>query len=73
MGASVWRVGRTAEEGQRDFVRMMWTTGWGASVWRVGRTAEEGQRDFVRMMWLTGWGLVSGEWDEQQRKVKETL
>ena len=29
MGASVWRVGRTAEEGQRDFVRMMWRTGWG--------------------------------------------
>ena len=37
------------------------------------KETEEGQRDFVRRMWLTGWGLVSGEWDEQQRKVKETL
>ena len=75
MGASVWRVGRTAEG------RLMWRTGWGqvsgewtnsrrspdvddwmgASVWRVGRTAE-GQ-----LMWRTGWGQVSGEWDEQQK------
>ena len=45
----------------------------GASVWRVGRTAEEGQRDLERRMWMTGWGLVSGEWDEQQRKAKEIL
>ena len=35
MGASVWRVGRTAED------RLMWRTGWVASVWRVGRTAED--------------------------------
>ena len=27
MGASVWRVGRTAEEGQRDLGRRMWRTG----------------------------------------------
>ena len=73
MGASVWKVGRTAEEGQRDLERRMWRTGWGANVWRVGRTAEEGQRDLERRMWRTGWGLVSGEWDEQQRKAKEIL
>ena len=29
MGASVWRVGRTAEEGQIDLGRRMWRTGWG--------------------------------------------
>ena len=69
MGASVWRLGRTAEEGQRDMDVEDWM---GASVWRVGRTAEEGQRDMGRWMWRTGWGLVSGDWDEQQRKVKET-
>ena len=47
-----------------------WT---GASVWRMRRTAEEGQRDLGRRMWRTGRGQVSGEWDEQQRKVKEIL
>ena len=45
----------------------------GASVWKVGRTAEEGQRDLGGRMWTTGWGLVSGKWDEQQRKAKEIL
>ena len=29
MGASVWRVGRIAEEDQRDLGRRMWRTGWG--------------------------------------------
>ena len=43
-----------------------------ASVWRVGQTAEEGHRDLGRRMWRTG-SLVSGKWDEQQRKAKEIL
>ena len=29
MRASVWRVGRIAEEGQRDLERRMWRTEWG--------------------------------------------
>ena len=29
MGASVWRVGRTTDEGQRDLERRMRRTGWG--------------------------------------------
>ena len=56
---------RSTEKDVEDWMR--------ASVWRMGRTAEEGQRDRGRRMRRTGWGQVSGEWDEQQRKVKEIL
>ena len=98
MGASVWRVGRIAKEGQRDLGRRIGRLDGGkclesgtnsrgrpkrswekdvedwmrASVWRVGQTAEEGHRDLGRRMWRTG-SLVSGKWDEQQRKAKEIL
>ena len=60
MGASVWRVGRTAED----------ILGEGCGGLDGGKCLESGmnsRRYLGRRMWRTGWGLVSGEWDEQQK------
>ena len=60
MGASVWRVGRTAKE----------MLGEGCGGLDGGKCLESGtnsRRYLGRRMWRTGWGQVSGEWDEQQK------
>ena len=60
MGASVWRVGRTAED----------ILGEGCGGLDEGKCLESGtnsRRDLGRRMWRTGWGQVSGEWDEPQK------
>ena len=60
MGASVWRVGRTAED----------ILGEGCGGLDGGKCLESGtnsRRYLGRRMWRTGWGQVSGEWDEQQK------
>ena len=60
MGASVWRVGRTAED----------ILGEGCGGLDEGKCLESGtnsRRYLGRRMWRTGWGQVSGEWDEQQK------
>ena len=60
MGASVWRVGRTAED----------ILGEGCGGLGVGKRLESGtnsRRYLGRRMWRTGWGQASGEWDEQQK------
>ena len=64
IGASVWRVGRTAEEISGE--------GCGGLDW--GKCLESGtnsRRDLGRRMWRTGLGQVSGEWDEQQKRSWE--
>ena len=60
MGASVWRVGRTAED----------ILGEGCGGLDGGKCLESGtnsRRYLGRRMWRTGWGKVSGEWDERQK------
>ena len=60
MRASVWRVGRTAED----------MLGEGCGGLDGGKCLESGtnsRRYIGRRMWRTGWGQVSGEWDEQQK------
>ena len=60
MGASVWRVGRTAK----------YILGEGCGGLDGGKCLESGtnkQRYLGRRMWRTGWGQVSGEWDEQTK------
>ena len=64
MGASVWRVGQTAED----------ILGEGCGGLDGGKCLESGmnkQRDLGRRMWRTGWGQVSGEWDEQTKRSWE--
>ena len=53
MGASVWRLGRTAED-----ILGEGCGGLDGGEWTNSR------RDVGRRMWRTGWGQVSGEWDE---------
>ena len=60
MGASVWRVGRTAED----------ILGEGCGGLDGGKCLESGTNSRKYLggrMWRTGWGQVSGEWDEQQK------
>ena len=60
MGASVWRVERTAE----------YILGEGCGGLDGGKCLESGtnsRRYIGRRMRRTGWGQVSGEWDEQHR------
>ena len=78
MRASVWRVGRTAED--------ILGEGCGGLAW--GKCLESGTNSRIsadvedwmgasvwrvgrtaedRVMWRTGWGQVSGEWDKQQK------
>ena len=60
MGASVWRLGRTAED----------ILGEGCGGLDGGKCLESGTnsgRYLGRRMWRTGWEQVSGEWGEQQK------
>ena len=60
MGASVWRVGRTAED----------ILGEGCGGLGGSKCLESGtnsRRYLGRRMWRTEWGQVSGEWDKQQK------
>ena len=60
VGASVWRVGGTADD----------ILGEGCGGLGGSKCLESGtnsRRYLGRRMWRTGWGQVSGEWDEQQK------
>ena len=60
VGASVWRVGRTAE-----YILGEGCGRLGGSKCLESRT--NSRRYLGRRMWTTGWKQVSGEWDEQQK------
>ena len=60
MRASVWRVGRTAED-------MLGEGCGGLDEDKCLESGTNSRRYLGRRMWRTGWGQVSGEWDEQQK------
>ena len=62
VGASVWRVGRTAED-------ILGEVCGGLDGGKCLESGTNNQRYIGRRMWMTGWGQVSGESDEQQKYI----